>query len=94
MIKVEVIEKFHLNQFNELKNIERAGMNEEGVLFVGDVFECTENMAKYLLNETKNPANRTFIKVIEVIPEEVKAEVKEEKKEEKKPVRRKVARKK
>lgn len=94
MIKVEVVEDFTLGKFNELRNIKRANTDEAGKLFVGDTFECDEDMAKYLSNETKNPANRSFIKVIEVIPEEVKAEVKEEKKEEKKTSRRKVARKK
>lgn len=95
MIKARVLENFHLGKFGELKNLVRAheSANEVGMLYVDDVFECDEEMAKYLLNETKNPANRTFIQVVEVIPEKPKkevkkVEVKEEIKEEIKPKRK------
>lgn len=82
MIKVEVIESFTLGAFKELKNIKRINKEENGKLFVGDVFECTEEMTKYLTNETPNPMNRAFVKVIEILPEE-------EKKQEEKPVEKK-----
>lgn len=79
MIRVEVIEEFHLGKFNELKNIVRKSREENGRLFMGDTFECTEDMAKYLM-ET-NATGRAFVKVIEVIPEKVE-EVIEQPKEE------------
>lgn len=69
MIKAKVIEDFYLEKFNELKNITRAtSKKEEGHLYVNDTFECTEEMAEYLLG--KNKIKRAFIKIIEVIPEE------------------------
>ena len=69
MVKVKVIEDFHLGKFNELKNIIRANYNkkEEGRLYVSDIFECTEEMAKYLTGENK--LKKSFVKVIEVVPE-------------------------
>lgn len=70
MIKVRVIEDFHLGKFNELKNIIRANYNkrEDGKLYTNDTFECTEEMAEYLMG--KNATKRAFVKVIEVVPEE------------------------
>lgn len=69
MIKAEVIKEFTLAKFNELKNVQRKAREEKGKLFIGDTFECSEELAKYLTNEIKNPANDVFIKVIEIIPE-------------------------
>jgi len=74
MVKCEVIEEFTLEKFDELKNIVRKSKDEKGRLFVGDTFECDENMAKYLTGD--NPLNKVVVKVIEVIPEETKAEEK------------------
>ena len=79
MIKVEVIEDFHLAKFNELKNLVRRDIskNEPGMLYDGDCFECTEEMSKYLTGE--NQLKKAFVKVIEVIPEKIKpVEVKHE----------------
>ena len=72
MIKVQVIEEFRLGKFDELKNIKRASLdkNEKGHLYVNDTFECTEEMVEYLT--TNNANKRAYVKVIEVIPEEVK----------------------
>ena len=67
MIKVEVIERFNLGAFDELKNIKRINSDVKGQLFVGDIFECTKEMADYLLGD--NAHKKSFIKVIEVIPE-------------------------
>lgn len=67
MIKVEVIEDFTLQEFNKLKNIIRKGKDEEGKLFIGDIFECDEKMADYLTGN--NSINRAVVKVIEVIPD-------------------------
>lgn len=80
MVKVEVIKEFHLGRFNELKNLVRKNpaKNMQGYLFVGDVFECEEDLAKYLANEEghKNPGGKAFVIKIEVIPEPKKKEVK------------------
>lgn len=84
MVKVEVIENFSLGKYSELKNIARKSYNQEGYLYVGDIFECTEDMTKYLTGN--NGFKRAFVKVLEVIPE-VKEEVKAEK-EEKKPAKK------
>lgn len=77
MVKCEVIGEFTLEKFDELKNIVRKGKEEKGRLFIGDTFECTEEMADYLTGN--NPLNKVVVKVIEVIPEEKKEETKEEK---------------
>lgn len=83
MVKVEVIDGFTLGRFDELKNIKRIKVEEKGRLFVGDVFECSEEMYEYL---TKNNAEkRAFVKLIEVKAEK---KVKEENKEKKKTTKR------
>lgn len=68
MIKVEVIENFSLKKFNELKNLERFNKeyNEKGSLYVGDTFECTEEMGKYLTGD--NTLKKRVVKILEVIP--------------------------
>ena len=77
MIRVEVIEKFDLKAFNEIKNINRVGKDIQGSLFVGDTFECTEKMVDYLTGN--NAIGKAVVKVIEVEPEVEKVpEVKEE----------------
>ena len=67
MIKCEVIKEFTLERFDELKNIERKIFNTKGKLYVGDIFECTEEMAEYLTG--KNEKGSIVVKVIEVKPE-------------------------
>ena len=67
MIKVVVTEEFTIRRFNELKNIERySSRNEEGRLYVGDTFECDEEMVKYLTGGNEEGAN--VVRVIEVEP--------------------------
>lgn len=66
MIKCEVIKGFTLSRFDELKNIQRKGVDKKGELFVGDTFECESELADYLLGNNK--LNEPFVKVIEVIP--------------------------
>lgn len=76
MIKCEVIEGFTLGRFNELKNLERAGVNKtNGELFVGDTFECEKDLADYLLGQ--NAKNKVVVKVIEIIPPKVEKPVEE-----------------
>lgn len=68
MIKVKVIKEFHLGKFDELKNIIRASSkNAKGYLYVGDTFECVEEMYEYL---TKGNGKGTFVEIMEIIPEE------------------------
>lgn len=67
MIKVEVVENFSLGKFDEISNIVRKNEGEDGKLYVGDTFECSEEMCKYLNGE--NYLNRSFVKILEVIPE-------------------------
>lgn len=74
MIKVRAIEDFTLQGFDKLKNIIRKGKEQEGKLFIGDIFECDEKMADYLTGN--NPINRAVVKVIEVIPEKENTEKK------------------
>lgn len=70
MIKCEVTERFTFGRFNELKNLQRKSIEEEGRLFLGDTFECTKEIAEYLMG--KNDKGKTVIKIIEIIPEENK----------------------
>ena len=84
MIKCEVIKEFTLGKFEELKNIQRKRIETKGKLYVGDTFECTKEMADYLMGNNKD--NEIVVKVIEVIP--AKVEIKEEPKiEEKKEIK-------
>lgn len=66
MIKCEVIENFRLGDFKKLKNVVRKGKSLEGYLYKGDTFECDEEMAKYLTGHNK--LNKSFVKIIELIP--------------------------
>lgn len=78
MVKVEVIENFTLGEFNRVKNLVRKNGEVKGnLLNAGDIFECDEDMYKYL-TET-NALKKPFVKLIEVIP--AKVEVKETPKE-------------
>ena len=67
MIKCEVIKEFTLEKFNELVDIKRKSIDIKGKLFVGDTFECNEDMVKYLTGN--NEQGKTVVKVIEVEPE-------------------------
>ena len=67
MIKCEVIENFTLGEFQKISNLKRATSKEkEGCLYVGDTFECDEEMAKYLTGG--NDKNKIVVKILEVIP--------------------------
>ena len=73
MIRVEVIEKFDLERFDELKNIKRARNDVKGSLFVGDTFECSQDLVEYLTGG--NRLGRAFVKVIEIEPEIIEEQV-------------------
>jgi len=77
MIKCEVIKEFTLEKFDELKNIQRKGIDTKGKLYVGDTFECSKEMANYLTGNNKN--GDVVVRIIEVKPE-----IKEEKPKKKK----------
>ncbi len=67
MIRVEVIEQFTLKDYENIKDsIKRKSIDVKGTLFVGDTFECDEDMVKYLTGN--NEQGKTVIKVIEVEP--------------------------
>ena len=70
MIKVQVIENFHLGKYDELVNVVKKTQSNYGYLRVGDIFECTEEMYNYLTKT--NIKNRAFVKLIEYIPVEKK----------------------
>ena len=70
MIRCKVIREFTLSRFDELKNIQRKKIDTKGRLYVGDTFECNEDMAKYLMGD--NPTSDVVIKIIEIIPKEEK----------------------
>jgi len=95
MIKCVVTEDFSLREFAKLTNIVRKARNVEGKLFVGDTFECDEEMAEYLTG--KNPLNKVVVNVIEVkeakVVEEVKQEETTEVEEPKKTTKKKTAKK-
>ena len=80
MVRLEVTEEVDVGRFNEIKEVIRRNAQNDtnGHLYVGDIVLCNEEIANYLNGENKN--NKSYVKVIEVIPEE--------KKEEKKPVKR------
>lgn len=83
MIRVEVIEKFDLERFNELKNIQRAKNDVKGSLFIGDTFECAQDLVEYLTGGNKY--HKVVVKVIEVVPETKEdTEIKPKKKKNKK----------
>ena len=75
MIKCEVVKEFTLGRFDELKNIERRGVDTKGKLYVGDTFECGKEMVDYLTG--KNLKGEVVIKVVEVKPEIDKTNAKE-----------------
>lgn len=70
MIRVECIKQFKLADFDKLSNIKRKSIDVKGLLFVGDTFECDEEMVKYLTGN--NEDGDVVVKVIEVEPYEAK----------------------
>lgn len=67
MIKVEAIKQFTLADYDKITNIQRKSVEKEGMLYVGDTFECDEKMAKYLTGN--NDKGNIVVKIIEVIPD-------------------------
>ena len=78
MVKVEVIEHFTFERFDEIKNtLVRFNMafNNEGHLFPQDTFGCSREIAEYLTGN--NDKNKVVVKVIEIMPEKQEAKVEE-----------------
>lgn len=75
MIKVEVIRPFTLERYKELENVNKKQTNEANLFSVGDTFECSKEIADYLLGNNK--LQQEFIKILEVIPVIEKSNVKE-----------------
>ena len=84
MVRLEVIETpetvngLGVSRFNEIKELVRANpqKNAEGVVYVGDKFLASKDLADYFLGNNK--LEKAFVKVIEVIPEKKKKAEKEE----------------
>ncbi len=70
MVKVEAIKEFTLEKFDKLENIKRNKQfqYEDKKIYIGDTFECDEEMAKYLTGG--NSKNKIVVKVLEVVPDE------------------------
>lgn len=68
VIKVEAIEQFTLEKFDKLSNVVRKNVDTKGKLYVGDVFECDDEMVKYLTGG--NYKKKVVVKVLEVLPQE------------------------
>lgn len=71
MIKCEATKTFTLKRFGELQNLIRKNETkaDEGKVYKEDIFECNEDLAKYLMGE--NGKKETVAKILEVIPEKV-----------------------
>lgn len=70
MVKCRVIKDFTLKDFDKLVDIKRKSLEQKGKLFLGDTFECTDEMAKYLLGD--NDSQSVVIEIIETKPKEAK----------------------
>lgn len=75
MIKLQALENFTLERFDEIKNIQRKSIDTKGKLYKDDIFECDKQLADYLLGA--NALNRAVVKIIEIMPETKKEVVKE-----------------
>ena len=64
MIKLQALENFTLERFNEIQDIERAGREQKNWINKNDTFKCSKDLADYLLGD--NPLKRPVVKVIEV----------------------------
>lgn len=76
MVRAEVTEEVDVGRFNEITEVIRrnAQNDTEGHLFVGDIVLCNDEIAEYLNGNNKNKTS--YVKIIEVIPEEKKEEKK------------------
>ena len=83
MVKLKATRDFTLAKFNEITIIKRKDRDIKGWVYNEDVFECNEEMAKYLTGNNDNKIVVAEILEVEPVKEEIKEEVKEEVKVEK-----------
>lgn len=69
MVKVQAIIDFNYKNYNKINNLQPINKIQDGKLFVGDIFEVNEDIAKYLTGENKNKI--VAVKVLEVIPDKI-----------------------
>ena len=76
MVKVKALQEFTYGKFDKITNLVRndVNKNQHGRLYEKDIFECTEDMAKYLTGG----CGYTLVKIIEVIPDKIVEEPKVE----------------
>lgn len=69
MVKLQATRDFTLGEFNKIKIITRynAEKREEGHVYNKDIFECDDEMAKYLMGS--NDKKLIVAEIIEVIPD-------------------------
>lgn len=77
MVRAEVTTEVDVGRFNEITEVIRKNAQNDtnGHLFVGDIVLCNDEIAEYLNGNNKNKTS--YVKIIEVTPEE-KKEVKKE----------------
>ncbi len=78
MVRLRIQDKFTLKDYAKVYAIKKQSKQEDEFI-AGDIIECDNNMAKYL--DGDNPLHTSFVKIIEVIPDEVEAKEVETKEE-------------
>ena len=73
MIKLQAIEDFSLQRFDEILEIERYNKDEKGMIYKNDIFKCNKDLAEYLSGN--NPLNRTVVKILEIEPNKEKISI-------------------
>lgn len=67
MVRVEVIHRVKLRDYDKIYNIKRIDNKQEYNRFlVGDTFDCSIDYCKYLMGETDENQPLKLVKVIEV----------------------------
>ena len=67
VIRCEAIDNFTLARYDELINLKNKSQSLKGHIQKGDTFECSLELAEYLLG--KNERGKKVIKIIEYNPE-------------------------
>ncbi len=66
MIKVQALKDFSLTRYYEIKNLVPRMRKKEGIIYRDDIFECSIDLARYLLGA--NEKGIIAVKILEVIP--------------------------
>lgn len=64
MIKLQAIKDFTLSRYDEIKNLQPRSIKKVGKLYNNDIFECSIDLARYLLGE--NEKKLIVVKILEV----------------------------